>query len=246
MKQKTESVVLKWSKMITPQVKHLAVEKVSGEPLDFIAGQFISVHFEHQGQQLKRSYSVATVPGTSNLIEFAIAPVEGGAATELFFNMKEGDSVELSGPYGRFYLRDEDRPGRYILVATGTGVVPYLCMLPALEKRLLEDENLEIELFLGVQKPEDLLYGDEFIAMAERFERFHFHACYSREYPEKPKLHEKEGRVLAHFDSLTLNADTDIVYLCGNPDMVDDAFIYFKEQGFTPRSIRREKYISSK
>ncbi len=41
-----------------------------------------------------------------------------------------------------------------------------------------------------------------------------------------------------------LKSENDLIYLCGNPGMIDDAFQYLQEQGFAVQSIRREKYIS--
>jgi NAD(P)H-flavin reductase len=45
---------------------------------------------------------------------------------------------------------------------------------------------------------------------------------------------------------LSLNPDEDIVYLCGNPGMIDESFAYLKDKGFALQRIIREKYISSK
>ena len=42
------------------------------------------------------------------------------------------------------------------------------------------------------------------------------------------------------------NGETDIAYLCGNPNMVDAAFAALKEHGLSVQHIRREKYISSR
>ncbi len=47
-------------------------------------------------------------------------------------------------------------------------------------------------------------------------------------------------------DELKPNADTDIAYLCGNPNMVDQAFALLKDAGLPVPHIRREKYVSSR
>jgi NAD(P)H-flavin reductase len=44
---------------------------------------------------------------------------------------------------------------------------------------------------------------------------------------------------------LDLDPENDIAYLCGNPDMIDQAFDRLTQKGFSPKNIRREKYISS-
>ena len=59
------------------------------------------------------------------------------------------------------------------------------------------------------------------------------------------KSHEYKGYVQHAFPDLTLNPQEDIVYLCGNPSMIDDAFTYLKDTGFTMQQVIREKYISN-
>ncbi|MBT8143058.1 MAG: ferredoxin--NADP reductase, partial [Gammaproteobacteria bacterium] len=132
--------------MVTPSVLVLTFARADGERLEYAAGQFINIHFEHEGTPIHRSYSVANTPG-SDSFQIAISPVEGGRATKLLFGLKIGDVIEGSGPYGRFVLRD-DQPCRYIMAATGTGVTPYRAMLPLLEQRI--EQGFKIDILLGV------------------------------------------------------------------------------------------------
>lgn len=234
---------LNWAEDITPGIKHLAFEKVNGNDLDYKAGQFISFHFTANEKELKRSYSIVTPPESSDLIEIAASYVKGGPATELLFGLKPGDVLDTSGPYGRLVLQEED-PKRYILIATGTGVTPYHAMLPELAKRVVNNQ-IEVDIVLGVQRRESLLYGDAFLDYANQYPgKIRFHACYSRDFPEAPESYEHSGRVHTIFDKLNTNPDQDIVYLCGNPEMIDQAFEYFKGKEFPVQRVRREKYIS--
>jgi len=240
----TFPLVLEWSADITPTVRHLAFRRADQEPLEYVAGQFINVHWERDGQRTHRSYSVVTAPGSSELIEIAVAPVEGGFATGRLFALQPGDMVEASGPYGRFVLR-EDPPCRYLLVATGTGVTPYRSMLPDLE-RLVTDGGYRVEMMLGVRKRDELLYAEDFLALADSSERFAFRACYSRELPDTPEPWEARGYVQHAFEHLALDVEADIVYLCGNPNMIDEAAANLKETGFGIKQVRREKYLAAR
>lgn len=243
MSWNTFPLILEWAEDITPGVRHLAFRRADREALEFTAGQFINIHMEKDGKRTHRSYSIANTPGTSELIEIAIAPVEGGLATKLLYGLSPGDTIEASGPYGRFVLRD-DPSCRYVLIATGTGVTPYRSMLPELRERL--GAGFRVELFLGVRNQHDLLFGVDFRDMAEAHADFGFTACYSRGMPDEPVDWEAEGYVQAHLDKLDLDPETDIVYLCGNPAMVDDATALLKEAGFGIRQIRREKYLPAR
>lgn len=245
MAWKTFPVTLTASTRITRSVLHLAFEYGAETPFEFTAGQFINIHFESDGKQIHRSYSLANPPaGLNTELALAMAPVEEGRATKLLSELSLGDQIDVSGPYGRFVLRDE-QPERLILVATGTGVTPYRSMLPTLAERLA-NESLQIELFLGVRSREDALYADEFSAFSNAHENFRFHACYSRGMPEDPAPHEHAGYVQEHFMRLEPDGEKDVVYLCGNPDMIDAGFALLREREFPTKQVRREKYLPAR
>ena len=236
--------------MIAPAVRHMAFERADGEPFAFIPGQFIQIHFNYaDGKPTKRSYSVGTVGRGDatpiDLIEIAVSYVDGGAATDLLGNLEVGGTVDASGPYGRFCLMDADTNSRYLLVATGTGVTPYRAMLPLIAK-LTQTRGCTFELIYGARNEGDLLYGEEFAAFAEATPGFRFHPCFSREPRAQPRPGDTEGRVQVAIEALKPDVAGDIVYLCGNPDMVDQSFSLLKEVGLPVPQMRREKYISSR
>lgn len=237
-------LVLQDSIDISPTVRHFVFTREDGEKLDYKAGQFISLHLEKDGKECKRNYSIANIDITANTLELALAYVDNGLASTKLFNMQPGDTIDASGPYGIFVLKDEP-VDRYILVATGTGVTPYRSMLEQL-KQLLKT-NIKIELFFGARTPADAIYKDDFTALATEFTNFNYTVCYSREMPEDTNNAVK-GYVQEQFKALDINPEvtTDICYLCGNPNMVDDAFQALQELGIERKKIRREKYISAK
>lgn len=233
------------SRALAPGVRHYAFERSDGRPLPFIPGQFVQIHFEHAGAQLKRSYSVATVPEDSlpNLIEIAVSFVPGGAATHLFETLRDGDRIEASGPYGRFVLHDDDANRRYLLIATGTGVTPYRAMLPMIRRRIAGRGQRFVLLF-GARSPGELLYGEEFEAFAAATPGFDFFPCFSRTGREIPQPNDRRGYVQDVLPELAPDATGDIAYLCGNPNMVDTVFARLKDADLPIPHIRREKYIS--
>ncbi len=241
-------------RMIAPTVAHLELVRDDGEALPFNPGQFIQVHFEYaDGTPAKRSYSIASVcdreARPEDLVEIAISYVPGGAATALFESLEVGDIINASGPFGRFCLMPNDANRRYLLVATGTGVTPYRAMLPLLERQMRE-RGVEVVVLFGARSPAELLYGDEFRAFADAHPKFRFMPCFSRELPERGSVHDhpdvRHGYVQQFLDELAPSGDTDLAYLCGNPDMVDACFAALKDHGLPVPRIRREKYVSSK
>lgn len=244
MQVKTFPIVLEESFMISPKVKHFVFRCALEPAFNFLPGQFITIHFEHQGKTLRRSYSIANQPQLNNRIEFAAGFFENGPGTELLFNLKAGDTLQINGPFGRLILKDEI-PGRYILVATSTGTTPYRAMIAELSKRLMQYPQLEVVILQGVQKQEEILYANDFSNLALQFPQVDFRVHLSRELPENLKSNEFNGYVQHAFPELNLNPAQDVVYLCGNPGMIDEAFNYLKDHGFAMQQIIREKYISS-
>ena len=192
---------------------------------------------------MRRSYSVATIPGGGGDVEIAVTQVEGGRATGILFALQPGEEVNATGPFGRFVLR-EDPPSRYLLIATGTGVSPYRAMLPQL-KQLLDNKTHTAALMLGVRGPDELLFGPDFIKFVAGNPGFQFVGSMSRRVSEPALGHERKGYVQDHLMELNPDPKKDIVYLCGNPDMIDTAVERLKAIGFENHNLRREKYVSS-
>ncbi|MDB6162754.1 MAG: phenol hydroxylase [Xanthomonadaceae bacterium] len=238
-------------RMLAPSVAHLSFMRDDGQPLDFIPGQFLQVHFQYaDGTATKRSYSLATIHdhamGPGEAVEIAVSYVAGGAATALFEGLEEGGHIDASGPYGRFCLTPADSNRRYLLIGTGTGVTPYRAMLPLLERAIL-DRGAQVALLFGARTPAELLYGDEFRAFADRHpQHFRFVPCLSRELPAEPHPDVRHGYVQQFLGELAPDGANDIAYLCGNPNMVDACFEVLKASGLAVPQIRREKYVSSK
>ena len=236
--------------MLAPSVGHYVFSRDDGQPLDFIPGQFIQVHFHYaDGTPTKRSYSLATIHdhamGPGDAVEIAVSYVAGGSATALFEGLEAGGHIDASGPYGRFCLMPGDANQRYLLIGTGTGVTPYRAMLPQLEKLIVE-RGIEVVLLFGARTPEELLYGEDFRAFAEKHPQFRFVPCFSRELPDHPHADVRHGYVQQFLSEFSPDSATDIAYLCGNPNMVDACFEQLKADGLPIPQIRREKYVSSK
>ncbi len=236
------------SHMLAPSIRHLAFERADGAPFKFTPGQFIQIHFTYaDGKPTKRSYSVGT-PATDaevRRVELVVSYVDGGAATRLVEGLATGDTLDASGPYGRFCLQDADQNRRYLLIATGTGIAPYRAMLPQIAQRIRE-RGTHFVLLYGSRNEEELLYGEEFEAFAHAHPEFVFHPCLSRAARAAPRPNDRRGHVQEVLPELALDAAQDIAYLCGNPEMIDATYTLLKELGMPIKNIRREKYVSSR
>ncbi|NBX84201.1 MAG: ferredoxin--NADP reductase [Gammaproteobacteria bacterium] len=224
---------------ISPRVKHFIGELITDEPFNFIAGQFITILFQHEDKLLRRSYSIANSPKNSLRIEFAAGQVDGGPGTAYLFSRQPGDTLKITGPFGRLILKDDLPFKRLVLVATSTGITPYRSMLPLLEQH----PSLQVEIIEGVGHKEDILFEHDFLEAQKQSLHIRFHAALSRE-KETQAPHHYLGHVQDVLNQLQLNASEDLIYLCGNPSMIDDTTAQLQNQGFNIQQIIREKYLS--
>lgn len=238
-------LVLQEKTNLSSTTQHFRFTTDNSAGLEFKPGQFISLHIEKDGKEHRRNYSIANAPQHDNVIEMAMAYLPNGLASTLLANLQPGETLDASGPYGQFVLKDPVPPQRYILIGTGTGVTPYRSMLPQLDQ-LLRSSPLEVIFLQGVRTPDDLLYRNEFVDFAAKHPKAIFKACYSRECPTEMHSYEASGYVQNQLEELHIKPGSDIAYLCGNPHMVDDAFNKLQELGLDRVHIRREKYLSSK
>jgi ferredoxin-NADP reductase len=235
-------------RMLAPAVAHVSFQRADGQALDYIPGQFIQLHITgRDGEIVRRSYSLATqhdhAMGPGEAVDIAVAFVPGGTATALFERLQPGDTVQASGPFGRFCLLKHDANARYLLIGTGTGVTPYRSMLPQLA-HLMAQRPLEVVLLFGARSEEELIYAEEFRAFAAAHPGFRFVPCYSREFNPAAGPDARRGYVTDHLAEFAPDPARDIAYLCGNPNMVDAAFAALQGHGFTAAQLRREKYVS--
>lgn len=235
------NLILNSREFITPRVMKFSLAREDGACFEYTPGQFITLHLPWEDMVLRRSYSIATPAvqaGRAQAIDIAVTAVDDGRATNVLSNLHPEARIEATGPFGRFVLRD-DPPVRYVLVATGTGVSPYRAMLPELAERLA-GPGYSARLLLGVRSSEELLFGTDFERFSEAQADFDFAPSFSRD-PHAAQY----GYVQQHLAQLALDPEHDIVYLCGNPDMIDEAVTHLKATGFDNPHIRREKYVSS-
>lgn len=124
----------------------------------FIAGQFASI--EIAGLDAPRCYSMSNIANERGEWHFQIRRVPGGKGSGLLFdNLKEGDEVEIDGPYGMAWLR-EDSPRDIVCVAGGSGLAPMVSIARgASASGLLKTRHLHF--FYGGRTPRDIC-GESF------------------------------------------------------------------------------------
>src|SRR5690606_9895727 len=124
---------------------------------------FFQLGLDRDGERLRRSYSAASAPGAP--LEFYLTNVEGGALTPPLFELTPGDRLWIeTTPRGFFTLRHVPPTERLWMIATGTGLGPFISMLRTPETWAHAREFVIVH---GVRSPDQLAYRLELEALTE-------------------------------------------------------------------------------
>jgi phenol/toluene 2-monooxygenase (NADH) P5/A5 len=207
--------------------------------LVFHPGQYVQVVIPGAG--VTRSWSVASPPGQPRTVELHVKRTPGGLGSDgwVFAGLAAGDQVELSGPYGRFFLR-EARPEPAILIGGGTGLAP----LKAMVRHVLEGGRPHrMYLYHGARTQADLYDVELFRELEQRF---------PAQFSYRPVLSEEHAAGFAH-GTVTAAADDDFptcqahtAYLCGPPPMIEAALKMLMKKRLFPRDIYREDFYDAR
>ncbi len=236
-----------------PRAMRLWIHLYELDRYDYEPGQFITFDLPTGTKRIDRwrSYSIASAPDGSAIIELAILYMPGGKASEYFFHqIQDGDELSLQGPKGIFTramsaqeprLHDQisETSGtisRHVMICTGTGVVPYRSILRDMNARGIDEP---VHLIYGARTAAELLYTQEWARYERSMLGFRFTACLSREdHPDHTSgyVHQVYQQEYADHDPQR------IFYLCGWSQMIDEAMENLIALGNDPHQIRVELY----
>ncbi|MDV2438724.1 ferredoxin--NADP reductase [Acinetobacter gerneri] len=205
----------------------------------FTAGQFARIGLKVGDDLVVRAYSVVSSPFDETLEFFSIV-VPDGAFTSNLQHLEVGDELYLEKiPYGFLTLAryQVPMPHDLWLLATGTGLAPFISMLQDFETW---SKYSSITLVYSVRTASELAYVERIQEIADSFGEGHtgfkFVPIITRD-PNAP-LHDRlpvliENGELEQEVGIDFNPETTHVMLCGNPQMVDDTKDALKARGLT-------------
>lgn len=214
------------------------------DAFDFAPGQFVTLDLPIHEKPNKRwrSYSIASWPDGTNVIELLIVLLDGGLGTTYLFNeIKEGSELTLRGPQGVFTLPEPIEKDLYF-ICTGTGIAPFRSMVHYMG--LHKQPHQKVYLIFGTRSKNDLLYLNEMRRLEAEVENFYFIPTLSREAWEgyRGYVHEIYENLI--HQKMTENAELPPAsfYLCGWKAMVDEARQRIQNLGYDKKAIHFELY----
>lgn len=237
---------------VSPIMKIIRIKPDGWELPEYKSGQFIPIglypNFKRienstpdyqefpEDKLIKRAYSIAS-SSSQDFVEFYITLVHSGALTPRIFSLKVGDKIWMGKKAtGMFTLDQIDEDKNVILIATGTGVAPYMSML---RSNALKRTG-KVMIIHGAANSWDLGYSSELQLLASMFPNFYYHPTIT-EVDKEPTGWNGDTRFIdaiwntnvreGKFEFIPKPNNTHI-FLCGNPNMVNGMVEILEKENF--------------
>ena len=200
-------------------------------------------------EEIFRAYSMAGYPaevGTVMLNVRIATPPPGtdfppGISSSYIFNLKPGDKVTVSGPYGEFFIKDTDREMMYI--GGGAGMAPMRSHIFHLFKTL--KTKRKVSFWYGARSRREMFYDEQFKAIEKEFPNFSYHVALS-----DPLEEDNWDGPVGFIHQVVLDnylkdhdAPEDIeYYLCGPPMMISAVNNMLYNQGVEKENIAFDEF----
>jgi Na+-transporting NADH:ubiquinone oxidoreductase subunit F len=202
-------------------------------------------------EPLFRAFSMANHPAEGNRImlnvRIATPPpplwndVPPGLATSYLFNLKTGDKVTISGPYGEFFIKETDREMVYI--GGGAGMAPMRSHLFHLFQTL--KTGRKVSFWYGARSLREMFYDEHFKDLADQFPNFNYQVALS-DAMEEDNWKGSTGFIhqVLHDEYLSKHDDPTEVeyYMCGPPPMISAVEGMLDSIGVEPEMIAYDSF----
>jgi len=203
------------------------------------AGQHVDLRLTAEnGYQAQRSYSIASGPDDGQLVLTVERLEDGEVSQYLVDELRRGDELELRGPIGGYFVWERSLEGPLLLVAGGSGIVPFRSMLrhwAGGERRCVP------RLLYSSRSLSEVIYREELLRLADHDEvdiRF----ALTREWPHSWRGHR--GRIDRQLlEDVAWSPDEQpLVYVCGPSAFVETAADALVANGHSPSRVRTERF----
>lgn len=197
-----------------------------------------------------RAYSLANPPSEGEVLKFTIriaTPPPGkmdlppGVGSSYAFNLKAGDKVTLSGPYGDFFVKETNR--EMCFIGGGAGMAPMRSHI----LNQVRDRNTprKVTFWYGARSRREMFYDEEFRDLAASHANFQYYVALSDPQPED-RWDGMTGYIhrCLHDHYLSVHPDPQEIeyYLCGPPPMIDAVEKVLDDLGVERKMIAYDKF----
>ncbi len=200
----------------------------------FRAGQYITVFFPETGHVEGKSYSISNIISPTS---FTITVKSIGVFSNKLIDLKVGDKLSASFPYGYFYTESDE--SSLVLISGGIGIAPFKAII---QESLLKTPNRKIILFYSNKTQKDIIFKNEWEDIIMKYpETFRVNHYITQEHVEGGI---KSGRIpVSDIIEQSKNLSDPEFFLCGSITFVRDYWRGLKDGGIPEISIYTEAFF---
>ena len=225
---------IKWE---LPDVATLFFIEISGKSFSYRPGQFITLVFDHHDEEIRRSYSLSSIPADPYLAVTVKRIANGEISRFLLTKIKPGDIINAVEPAGRFFVADPETEKDIFFFAAGSGIVPVYAQLRSIFNA---PGKSNITLIYSNRDKESILFKYHLDELAKQHAgRLKIIHLLSSEAKRLTNLVVEE-LVKKH---LRFNFEAAEFYTCGPFDYMRMIRLTLIYMGFDPGQIRKENFV---
>ncbi|MVN77431.1 phenylacetate-CoA oxygenase/reductase subunit PaaK [Hymenobacter sp. HMF4947] len=233
----------------TPDCVSLAFE-VPAELRDtfrYTPGQYLTLRREHEGEELRRSYSLCSSPLEEEW-RVAIKQVPGGRFSTLAVadGLRPGDTLDVMPPQGRFTAQLHPAQAKlYVLFAAGSGITPVFSIAKTV---LLTEPNSRVYLVYGNRGRNSIIFKEAIEGLKNKFlERLSVYHVLSREQGDADLFFGRidKGKAAQFLQKIVPADRIDECFICGPEDMILGVKEALAEAGVAPEKIHFELFATA-
>ena len=225
------------------EVLKIDFETLDGSNLNYTAGQFLTLVFNVNGKEQRRSYSFCSSPDVDEPVSIAVKLVENGEISRFIHHqLVKGDVLAVAEPNGLFVYQPEAKAERTVfLFGAGVGITPLFSILKTI---LVKEEKTKVVLIYSSRSLVDALFLEEIEA-------------WQTNYPERFKvinlISNSKNLMRARLNGFLINQlvkeemvydkNEALFYICGPYDYMDVCRITLLGAGFQPNQVKRETFV---
>lgn len=219
----------------------LEFDDLSGNYPPYLAGQFLTLHFDFGGREVRRSYSFSSSPVVAEPLAITVKRVDNGEISRLLHHRTTvGDVIEVLPAEGLFaYQPEPDKEKILFLFAAGVGITPLFSIL---KTALVAEQKTKVVLVYSNSSPERTIFLEELEQWQNRYpDRLTIEWIYSN---SKNLLHARLNReyIIRLVNQHKPMHDNMLFYTCGPVFYMDLCRFTLLGMGFPDSDIRRETF----
>lgn len=224
--------------VLTRDIRQIDLTLLDPTEIEQRPGQYMQVEAPGPDGPVSRAYSISSPDYEKNKVQLIVRLVPGGIASTYLHDLRGGDTVTMTGPYGEFRL-SEDPDVEIVCIGGGCGMAPMRNIIRSLHRAWPERSCW---LFFGCRTLQDVFYLDAYQELATQHPNLKIIYALSEPPEDKAAWYGETGFIHLAVDKHLDAGVKRQAFLCGPPPMIEAVTDVLKTKGLTGNDIFYDKF----